>query len=550
MTKPILLRALFLSLLLLCAVNVIVVCSLGGYDLAIGPLHLGSHSPFKAMVQMEGAFLLALISLGAALGAVSAPKVSSGDTLRGFHLYLALLIGLICVAYAPSLTIDFQHPDWNHRLVSAGIRSWRDVSNLFTKPQVDGFYRPLTFLSLWVDFRVFGDRGWGFHLQSVAFHIVNCILLLVLARTLGFPEFVARWAGVLFAVAAVNFEPLLWPAARFDLIATAFTLLAIIFAARYLKGASVRNAVFSAIALALGILNKESAYCFPLVMACLLIVLRPVPVRRVLNLAAVTLSTIAVLLFVRFAVLHGFGGYTIAKNPHFSFSIKTLTSLFSRLPVGLLGINSAAAASSPKWWISTTAIFSVILIAAELAGARGSRRDTVMLLCALASAIPTLNIIIWINESMQQTRYLYMPGIWLALFIASVLSKCARGWAAPLLTLWAAMNLAGLEQNLGVYRATLANTQIIGERIRGDYSQSPSARTILIQGLPEQPNGVFFGGAEMIDRIEAAIPGAVVSQRDGEVADCPDLWYRWDPSTSDLVREPLPASCPKLAMLR
>jgi hypothetical protein len=131
-----------------------------------------------------------------------------------------------------------------------------------------------------------------------------------------------------------------------------------------------------------------------------------------------------------------------------------------------------------------------------------------------------------------------------------------------LLTLWAAVNVAGVEQNLGVYRATLAKTKIISERVRDDYSQTPGTRTILIQDLPEQPNGVFFGASELIDRIQTALPGAAIVQRDGEGRNgqardgqavdggCPNLWYRWNPSTSDLVREPLPASCPKLAMLR
>jgi hypothetical protein len=546
MTRPMLLRTVFLTLLLLCAANAVVVCSGGGYDLALGPLHLGSHSPFKAMLQMEGAFLIALVGLGA----VSPPGVSSQGARRGFYLWLGLLICVICAAYAPSLAINFQHQDWNHRLVSAGIRSWPDASGLFTKPQIDGFYRPLTFLSLWADYRVFGDHGWGYHLQSIAFHIVNCLLLLVLARTLGFEERVARWAALLFAVAAVNFEPLLWPAARFDLIATACTLLAIIFALRYLNGGSARTAAFSAIALALGILNKESAYCFPLVLGCILLMSRPIPVRRILNLAAVTVPVMGLLILVRLAVLSGLGGYAItAKNPHFSFTVKTLISLFTRLPAGLLGINTAVVL--PAWLISAIAVLGLVMIVAVMAGARAGRRDMVVLLCALASAVPTLNIIIWISESMQQARYLYMPGIWLALFVASVLCRSRRGWAVPLLALWAASNLAGLEHNLGVYRSTLAKIQIIGERVDRDFSQTPGAKTILIQDLAENPNGVFFGDSELIAQIQRALPNAVI-RRDGEPADggCPDLWYRWIKSTADLEREPRPASCLGLAMLR
>jgi hypothetical protein len=66
--------------------------------------------------------------------------------------------------------------------------------------------------------------------------------------------------------------------------------------------------------------------------------------------------------------------------------------------------------------------------------------------------------------------------------------------------------------NLNVYRTTLAKTRIIGERVRGDFSQTPGARTIVIQDLAEQPNGVFFGGSELIGRIQTALPSAVAKR--------------------------------------
>jgi hypothetical protein len=533
MKKPALLRTLFLAPLLLCAINAVVVCSTGGYDLSLGPMHLGSHSPFKAILQMEGAFLFALIGLGLLSPAESALPSASSHRL-GFYAWLALLITLVGAAYAPSLAVNFQYQDWDFRLASSAIHSLHDTVELFTKPQADGFYRPMTFLALLVDDRVFGNHAWGYHLQNIAFHIANCILFLILARTLGFAESVARWAAVLFAVAAVNFEPVLWPAARFDLTATACTLLAIIFALRYLDGASASTPAFSAIAFALGILNKESAYCLPLVLGCLILFWRKWPVSRVLRLAAVTFLVIAVMILIRLAVLRGVGGYP--GSPHYAFTLKTLISLFTRLPVGLFGVNSSVA--PPFWLIASIATLGGVMIAAVIAGARVSRPDLVLLLCALLTALPTLNIINWIGEPMQQARYLYMPGIWLCLFVASVMST--RKSAIPLLALWAAANLAGLEHNLNVYRTTLAKTEVIAERVRRD--ASPGVRTILIRDLPDQPNGVFFASSELITQIKSAIPDAVIFRDNNEA--CPDLAYRWNPSTTDLVREPMPAFCP------
>ena len=93
---------------------------------------------------------------------------------------------------------------------------------LFSRPQADGFYRPLTFVSLWLDYRLFGTAFTWYHAQSLVLHIVNSLLAARLAGSLGFGRTASLWTGLLYAAAAVNFEPVMWPAARFDLLATSY----------------------------------------------------------------------------------------------------------------------------------------------------------------------------------------------------------------------------------------------------------------------------------------------------------------------------------------
>ena len=45
-------------------------------------------------------------------------------------------------------------------------------------------YRPLTLLSLGLDFQLFGEAPWGYHLTNVLLHSVNSLLLYALARDL------------------------------------------------------------------------------------------------------------------------------------------------------------------------------------------------------------------------------------------------------------------------------------------------------------------------------------------------------------------------------
>ena len=53
-------------------------------------------------------------------------------------------------------------------------------------------YRPLTLLSLGLDFQLFGEAPWGYHLTNVLLHAVNSLLLYALARDLLGEERAAR----------------------------------------------------------------------------------------------------------------------------------------------------------------------------------------------------------------------------------------------------------------------------------------------------------------------------------------------------------------------
>lgn len=62
----------------------------------------------------------------------------------------------------------------------------RDLVHLFYERQADGFYRPLTYISLLTDYRLFHGTLWAYHLQSIGLHILNAWLLVRLAAALGF----------------------------------------------------------------------------------------------------------------------------------------------------------------------------------------------------------------------------------------------------------------------------------------------------------------------------------------------------------------------------
>jgi hypothetical protein len=523
-------RAIGYAIFVLLAANVVVLCvTPPGYDVRFGPIHVAAHGLFKPLLLLNGTFLLLLVTRTCA--------ESRYKEAPSWKLITAGLLAVTAALYWPTLAINFQHHDWTHRHISAGVGSSEGLWKLFVTQQADGFYRPLTFISLWADYRIFGDALWGYHLQSIALHFANSALLMLLAFELGFAMRTAAWAALLFAVSAVAFEPVLWPAARFDLLAATFTLSALACATRYLRSEQISSSWLAAMAVcfAAALLSKESAYGFPPVLAALIVTRRvwpfpPLSRKKLLALAAVTGVVVACAIAARLMVYGGLGGYPAQHSPHFALSVKTFTSLFTRVfPLSVFGVNTTLAL--PLWMRADVVLLALILSSAITGAACTTQRDRVVLVCAALSALPMANIVGWIGPPLQHSRYLYMPGIWMALFLAAVLGRTRRG---PLLLAGLAIvNMAGAAYNVHVHAMMFQRADELAEIVKRDASRNPGIREIDLIGVPDDPNGVFYFASELTRRIEDKLPGVTVRREAGEGP--ARLQYRWDAESGRLA---------------
>jgi hypothetical protein len=522
-------RAIGYAIFILLAVNVAVLCVAPEYDVRFGPVHIAAHGLFKPLLLLNGAFLLLLVTRTCA--------ESRYEAARSSKLIIAGLLAVTAALYWPTLAVNFQHHDWTHRHISAGIGSGERLWKLFVMQQADGFYRPLTFISLWADYRIFGDALWGYHLQSIALHFANSALLMWAALELGFAMRTAAWAALLFAVSAVAFEPVLWPAARFDLLAAAFTLSALACAARYLRSEETSWPWLAAMAacFAAALLSKESAYGFPPVLAALIVTRRvwpfpPLTRSKLLALAVVTGVVVACAIAARLIVYGGLGGYPAQHSPHFALSVKTITSLFTRVfPLSVFGVNTTLAL--PLWMRVDIVALAAILLLAIAGGSCTTQRDRVLLVCAALSALPMANIVGWIGPPLQHSRYLYMPGIWMALFLAAVLGRSRR--ATLLLAGLAIVNMAGAAYNVHVYTTMFQRADELAQVVRRDASRNPGINEVDLIGVPDDPNGVFYFASELTQRIEQELPGVRVRREAGEAR--ARLEYRWDTQSGRLA---------------
>src|ERR1700722_3147878 len=143
------------------AVNFAILAIRDSYDIRVGGLHLVAHGLFKPLLLMNGAFLLACLL--AKNSSIVSRDVAFVRGIRNQWLFCVPVIALAVLAHWQSLTIDFLNPDWNHEDISGAIHRFRDAWGLFSQPQVDGFYRPMTFLSLWGDYSFFRNAPLAYH---------------------------------------------------------------------------------------------------------------------------------------------------------------------------------------------------------------------------------------------------------------------------------------------------------------------------------------------------------------------------------------------------
>jgi len=174
----------------------------------------------------------------------------------------ALLCGLAAAAvYLPALTAGFTSDDF---LIVSRLQEMRGLEralDYFTVAFYD-YYRPVAFVSHAIDWTMWQGRAGGFHLTNVVLHAMNTVLVYGLARRmLRMPG--AAVAALLFGLHPASHEAVYWIAARFDLLATFFGLLALWCYAREERWAVPAGAA----AFTLALLSKESAVSIPLMAA-------------------------------------------------------------------------------------------------------------------------------------------------------------------------------------------------------------------------------------------------------------------------------------------
>jgi hypothetical protein len=430
-------------------------------------------------------------------------------------LALAACVAGSFILYWPIRNVGFLSDDF---VLAASVRAG-DV--IHTNPT---FFRPFPLLIWWLLFKL-GSGAVGLHLFNVAFHGLNAFLSGRLAER----WVPARWpliVSALFLVTPLAVEPVVWCSGVFDVTATTFCLSAVLW---FRPGRHPRWRViaFAASAVA-AILSKETAVVLP---GLLLIdaIARGAWSRRLLG--QLVLVSVPLVLFAIWRVT------AVADQPYgVPTKYAVQKALFSAFGSAFNPWHETSVLVYPILPVIGTAfgvlIFAVFVLFEHRSAA--IRRLSAAAFWIVTPCVPVM-FFLPVLPDLQSSRYLYLPTVGRALFVAvagSGLQHSLRKgtWVVGPILLFAVLCACVLRWQLRPWLdAAEARTTILAAVATDERLQR--CTRLSVSNLPEHTRGAytFRNGFEIA--VEMTL------HRPVEMTDVPAACqFRWDPSVRALIQ--------------
>ncbi|MDP2984687.1 MAG: tetratricopeptide repeat protein [Candidatus Latescibacter sp.] len=152
--------------------------------------------------------------------------------------------------------------------VKSGLNP-QSIINSFTSTHGSCLWIPVTWLSLIVDYELFGLNPGGYHLTNVLFHIINTLLLFAFFRKTTGNTWRSAFVAALFALHPLHVESVAWITERKDVLSIFFMMMALYMYSKYVERPSLRKYVPVIVLFSLGIMAKPMIITFPVLLLLL-----------------------------------------------------------------------------------------------------------------------------------------------------------------------------------------------------------------------------------------------------------------------------------------
>ena len=202
---------------------------------------------------------------------VSGEGARLADRFRQREALAALVLCLLAgVFYLPAMLRGGFVWDDRIWLQSRAIMEWSGLGAIWSWPshiRGEAHYWPLTYTTLWLEHKIWGEAPAGYHVVNVLLHLLNSLLVWRLLRRLALP---GAWvAAALFAVHPLHVESVAWIIERKDVLSGFFYLAALLAWLGFLERPRPWRYGLALLLLAAGLLSKSIVVTLP---AALLIV--------------------------------------------------------------------------------------------------------------------------------------------------------------------------------------------------------------------------------------------------------------------------------------
>ncbi len=502
----------------------------------------GRTSP-HALMNIEGIVSLAFLVL---VFVRSVPRVSCLPQRHASPLGRAAvaiaIVSVACLAFAGNFRVPFVYDDYTH-ITEASRANWKAILAGFgPAPHRPGlFFRPAGFLFYWFNYLAARFDPVAWHASSIALHSTCGFLVYLLGSELGLTQPACIFAAFLFLLHGGSAETVTWVDARFDLIATALVLLSLLCVCRYVREQRTTWRTAALAAGALAMLSKESAFCLPLLIACLAVFRDKAEVRRVWAAAAWAGAVAIVLFSYRWWALGGIGGYRSSAGVPYVIQMGALHT------VNVLLLRGWAILLFPfNWTWPASLTMRLVAIALPLiltACALLSRAPTRLLLGSIAftvvAELPVQHLLL-VGPDLSGMRNVYLASIGLAI-ACGLLWNGSTSRAGVLATCsLLVVHVLMLEHNLAAWRSTAGLARAVCADLGRTVAHTPGE--IVVSGLPSTRNGVVFlaNGFEECVAMNSGVPANrihVIGEHGAQGTHEPGAQqFLWNESTSRLER--------------
>ena len=257
------------------------------------------------------------------------------------------------------------------------------------------FWRPLSSLTHWLDYRLFPDNTKYMHIHHLLWFSAVIFLIAFYYRRLIGPTWIAALAAVMFLIDENNFFPVMLVAHRNSIMALFFGLNCVLCHHSWRENRSITAATLSAVLLLLSLLCAEAGIAtFAFILAYAIALEKDKITKRVMTIVP------AVITIILWRIVYNYLGYGIENVGIYvdpvSEPLRFTAAAFVRFSVLLFGIffpvspdaTSSLSPSALTWFITVSIVSLLILLSAMLWLLKNNRIALYLALSTIFACIP------------------------------------------------------------------------------------------------------------------------------------------------------------------